>query len=328
MNRATQRRRSRRRKVEMASRIGNKPLAMAGDSRAAVNQAPLNPLEVITLEHAAERSELHFEIATEDDVPVPQEKTNGRGIAEHPQGTSKVQSTPDASESDAKLSGADDTRKPKDRARRGSDNPSAEELLYNAAKEAHSQGETKRAMTIYQELLALKPDHVKARNNLGLLLDHMGDHEKALQQLQLCLEAEPDNPSVLVNRGGVLGALGRFPEAEQDLRRALEHDTNNAEAHFNLGLLMSRRGLWSAALPFLRRSIELDLGRATAYLYLGDALNHVDDLDGALQAYQRSVDLVPNNAKAFYGLGIIYDRLNRPEDAQQMYRRSRDLAGR
>ena len=328
MNRAAQRRRNRRRKVEIASRNGTKPLAVVNDRPAAGNQAPLNPLEVITLEHAAERIELHFEIAAEDEVPVLQEKTNGRGTAERPQGTSKVQGKPDTSGSDGKLSGTDETRKPKDRARSGSDDLSADELLYNAAKEAHSQGETKRAMTIYRELLALHPDHVKARNNLGLLLDHIGDHEEALQQLQLCLEAEPDNPSVLVNRGGVLGALGRFPEAEQDLRRALEHDTTNAEAHFNLGLLMSRRGLWSAALPFLRRSIELDLGRASAYLHLGDALNHVDDLEGALQAYQRSVDLVPNNAKAFYGLGIIYDRLNRPEDAQQMYRRSRELAGR
>ncbi len=89
------------------------------------------------------------------------------------------------------------------------DGPSAEDLLYNAAREAHAQGETKRAIAIYRELLGLEPNHVRARNNLGLLLDQTGDHEDALHELQRCLNAEPNNPQVLVNRGGVLGALGR-----------------------------------------------------------------------------------------------------------------------
>ncbi len=206
--------------------------------------------------------------------------------------------------------------------------PSAEELLYNAAREAEAQGEGHRAMTIYYELLELKPGHVPARNNLALLLDHNGDHEAALRELQLCLTHEPNNPRVLVNRGAVLGAMVRYADAESDLRLALEVDASNAEAHFNLGLLMSRKGLWAEALPYLRRSIELDGSQAVAYYYLGEALNHVDDLKGALQAYHRAIELGPTNAKAYYGLGIIYDRLNRPEEAAHMYRRSREIAQR
>ncbi len=321
MNRTTHRRRNRRRKVvEKAGRTGHESSASA--TKAGPHGAEPTPklIEVIAREDAAGKIELPFEIASEDDVLVAEEKTNGNGTADP---AHHAADTPDQTARRGTAGRGGNTPP-----RKLGDEPTAEELLYNAAKEAHSQGEVRRAMAIYRELLALNPGHVKARNNLGLLLDHTGDSEEALQQLQLCLNAEPDNPQVLVNRGGVLGTLGRFAEAEDDLRRALELDATNAEAHFNLGLLMSRRGLWRDALPHLRRSIELDLGRATAYLHLGDALNHVDDLDGALQAYQRSVELVPNNAKAFYGLGIIYDRLNRPEDARQMYRRSRELAGR
>jgi tetratricopeptide (TPR) repeat protein len=206
--------------------------------------------------------------------------------------------------------------------------PSAEDLLYNAAREAEAQGEGRRAVSIYRELLEMKPGHVPARNNLALLLDQSGDHEAALRELQLCLTHEPNNPRVLVNRGAVLGAMVRYADAEADLRRALEVDTSNAEAHFNLGLLMSRKGLWAEALPYLRRSIELEGTQPVAYYYLGEALNHVDDLKGAMQAYQRAIDLGPTNAKAYYGLGIIYDRLNRPEEAAHMYRRSREIAQR
>ena len=316
MNHITHRRRNRRRKVfEKAGRTGQESSVTATTAGPHGAEPALKLIEVIAREDAAGRIELPFEIASEDDVSVAEEKTNGNGMADP---AHDAANTPDQAAG----------RRGNTRRRDLGDEPTAEELLYNAAKEAHSQGEVRRAMAIYRELLALNPGHVKARNNLGLLLDQTGDSEEALQQLQLCLNAEPDNAQVLVNRGGVLGTLGRFAEAEDDLRRALEQDATNAEAHFNLGLLMSRRGLWRDSLPHLRRSIELDLGRATAFLHLGDALNHVDDLDGALQAYQRSVELVPNNAKAFYGLGIIYDRLNRPEDARQMYRRSRELAGR
>ncbi len=205
--------------------------------------------------------------------------------------------------------------------------PSAEDLLFNAAREAAQNREARRAVSIYRELLAVNPEHLSSRINLALLLEQMGALDEALTELGRCRQIEADDPSILVTRGAVLGGHGRYNEAEQDLRRALELEPTNVEAHFNLGLLKSRRGLWSDALPFLRRSVELDPSRAEAYLYLGDALNHVDDLHGALQAYHRSVELGPNNGRAFYGLGMVYDRLNQPQEAAKMYRRSRELKG-
>ncbi len=312
MKRTAHRRRYRRRKAaEQANRTSHP---------AGVVEMPTEPAEDpivgITPEQHREKIHLPFEIAQDNEVLVASEEPNGD--APQPTARDVPEDHDDAAESDHASN--EEERAPKE--------PSAEDLLYNAAREAHAQGEHRRAIAIYRELLSIVPIHVKARNNLALLLDQNGEHEEALHELKLCLNAEPTNQQVLVNRGGVLGSLGRYAEAEADLRRALELDTSNAEAYFNLGLLMSRRGLWGEALPHLRRSIELDSSRATAYTYLGDALNHVDDLDGALEAYQRSVELVPNNGKAFYGLGIIYDRLNRPEEAQQMYRRSRDLAAR
>lgn len=205
--------------------------------------------------------------------------------------------------------------------------PAHDEVLYRAARQAVLDGEKSRARGIYRELLSRNPGHVRARNNLALLLEESGDHDAALEELDRCLLTDPDNTHVLVNRGAVLGSLGRFGEAERDLRRVLRIEPSSAEAHFNLGLVISKKGLWGDAVPYLRRAIELDSSRAAAHLYLGEALNHVDDLDGALRSYQRAVELRPNNAKALYGLGIVLDRLNRPDEAAQMYRRSRELQG-
>lgn len=206
--------------------------------------------------------------------------------------------------------------------------PPSAELLYGAAREAAARGDVTRAIGIYRELITDEPTHLKARNNVAILLDEQGDHAAALRELDRCLQLAPGNAQVLVNRGAVLGSLARFAEAESDLREVLVEDPANAEAHFNLGIVMSRRGLWRDAIPHLRRAIELDASRAAAYFHLGEALNRTDDLDGALQAYQRSAELRPDNPRSLRGLGIVLDRLNRPTEAAQMYRRSRELATR
>lgn len=206
--------------------------------------------------------------------------------------------------------------------------PDPIEIRYGEAHEAAQAGRTEDAKRLYRELLALHPTHVRARNNLALILDAEGNHEGALAELDRALDIESENGTLLVNRGALLGAMGRYAAAERDLKKVLRVEPSHAEALFNLGVVMTKKGLWSEAVPHLKRAVELEPLRAAAHYYLGEALNHVDDLAGALAAYQRSTELQPSNPRALYGLGIIYDRLARPDDAAQMYRRSREVGRR
>jgi tetratricopeptide (TPR) repeat protein len=206
--------------------------------------------------------------------------------------------------------------------------PDPSELLYASARAAAHEGHPDAAKALYRELLSRYPRHLRARNNLALLLDASGDHAGALAELDRALEMDAEHTTLLTNRGALLGALGRYAAAERDLRRVLRVEPSNVEALFNLGVVMSKKGLWSEAVPHLRRVTELDPDRGPAFYYLGEALNHVDDLQGALAAYQRAAELQPTNARALYGLGIIYDRLARPDDAALMYRKSREVARR
>ena len=204
--------------------------------------------------------------------------------------------------------------------------PDPAELMCADARAAAEEGRTTDALRLYRELLAQYPGHLRARNNLALLLDASGDHPGALAELDRALELDPEHTTLLTNRGALLGALGRYAAAERDLRRVLRVEPANVEALFNLGVVMTKKGLWGEAVPHLRHVTELAADRAPAYYYLGEALNHVDDLLGALAAYQRATELQPGNARALYGLGIIYDRLARPDDAALMYRKSREVA--
>ena len=206
--------------------------------------------------------------------------------------------------------------------------PDPIEIRYGEAHEAAEAGRTEDAKRLYRELLALHPTHVRARNNLALILDAEGNHEGALAELDRALDIESENGTLLVNRGALLGAMGRYAAAERDLKKVLRVEPSHAEALFNLGVVMTKKGLWTEAVPHLKRAVELEPQRAAAHYYLGEALNHVDDLAGALAAYQRATELQPSNPRALYGLGIIYDRLARPDDAALMYRRSREVGRR
>lgn len=203
--------------------------------------------------------------------------------------------------------------------------PTAQELLFNAARHAGASGELERSVAIYRELLEINTSFLVARREMAIRLHQLRKTQEALEQFEICLIEHPDDVTTLIQRAEILGSMRMFQAAEGDLHRALAGDPTNVSCHQQLGILMTRRGLWSEALPFLRRAIELDPGSAAAYRHLGDAMNQVDDLSGALQAYGRSVELQPNDAKAYRGLGVIRDRLGQPTEAAAMYRRSREL---
>ncbi len=192
MKRTARRRRYRRRKAAEHANRTSHPAAVAEPSFAPSEPAE-EPIVGIRPDQHSEKIDLPFEIAQDNEDLVASEEPSG----DAPQPTAREDHDDTADDRHASI---EEERVPKE--------PSAEDLLYNAAREAHTQGEHRRAIAIYRELLSIVPTHVRARNNLALLLDQNGEHEEALHELKLCLNAEHTTPQVLVNRGGVLGSLG------------------------------------------------------------------------------------------------------------------------
>ena len=78
--------------------------------------------------------------------------------------------------------------------------------LYTRARAHSDAGEDTAAVTTYRQLLKIDPRHVRARNNLALLLERRGNVQGALEELEQAIAAEPDNVSLLLNRAAVLSA--------------------------------------------------------------------------------------------------------------------------
>jgi Flp pilus assembly protein TadD len=194
------------------------------------------------------------------------------------------------------------------------------------AKARAKEGRLEEAEELYRELVEEQPTNVRALNNLGVLLDEMGDPEGAVAQLRAAKGIDPRNPEVLGNLGAALGALGRYAEAEEELRVAYRADPSNLQIRANLGILLFRRGLYEQAVSELEMVCSAEPDHGHAFFYKGEALNRLGRVDEAIEALERVTELVPENPKAYYTLGVLFDKKNLPQKAAAMYRKARKLA--
>ena len=194
------------------------------------------------------------------------------------------------------------------------------------AKERARDGRLEEAEELYRELVEEDPTNIRALNNLGVLLDEMGDPEGAVAQLRMARRVDPQNLEVLGNLGAALGALGRYGEAEKELRLAFRTDPTNLEIRANLGILLFRRGLYDQAVDELKVVCDSKPDDSLAYFYMGESLNRLGKVDEAVEALKRVTELMPGNPKAYYTLGVLYDKKNIPDKAAAMYQKARKLS--
>jgi Flp pilus assembly protein TadD len=194
------------------------------------------------------------------------------------------------------------------------------------AKERAGEGRLKEAEELYRELVEEDPTSVRALNNLGVLLDEMGDPEGAVTQLRAARRIDPRNQEILGNLGAALGALGRYSEAEEALGVAFRLDPTSLEIRTNLGILLFRRGLYERAAAELKVVCAARPDDGLPLFYKGEALNRLGKVEEAIEALERVTELIPGNPRAYYTLGVLFDKKNLPEKAAVMYRKARELA--
>jgi eukaryotic-like serine/threonine-protein kinase len=164
-------------------------------------------------------------------------------------------------------------------------NPGVYVYVANAQVKA---GELDHAETSYRHAIALKPNLVVARINLGY----------------------------------VLNELGRFKEGEQALVEALELDPSNHLAYYNLGLNLQSQGNNARAAEAYRKAVSLKPDHAEAFNNLGNALTALGRAGEALEAFDKALAIRPAYARAHFNRGYLLDQLRRFDEAVESYRQA------
>ncbi|MBT9613609.1 MAG: tetratricopeptide repeat protein [Burkholderiales bacterium] len=155
-------------------------------------------------------------------------------------------------------------------------------------------------------LLERHPDSGLGWKLLGAALGVQG--KDALPALQYAAELSPDDVDAHNNLGNVLQDLGQFEGAVASYRRALALKPDFASAHYNLGIALCAIGRLDEAVASYRRALEIKPDYAEAFSNLGNAQRGLGQLDSALASYRSALAIKPDcqDANRAYLTALLY----------------------
>jgi len=116
------------------------------------------------------------------------------------------------------------------------------------------------AVELYQHAIAIEPDYLKARNNLGTALVRLERDADAISQYEIVLAHDPEKLTTRFNLANALLRSGQLDGAIAHYREVLRLDPADADAYFNLARSQARKGDWHAAEAAYREVLRLNPG--------------------------------------------------------------------
>jgi tetratricopeptide (TPR) repeat protein len=119
-------------------------------------------------------------------------------------------------------------------------------------------GSQLEAISTYQKVLEMEPEHAAAHINLGTLYYNRQDYRMAEQHYRQAIEIDPRYSLAYFDLGNVLDETGRVGEAIQTYKTALQLAPTYADAHYNLALAYEKIKEPRKALVHWRAYVKLD----------------------------------------------------------------------
>jgi len=129
--------------------------------------------------------------------------------------------------------------------------------------------------------------------SFGVLLFGLERYEAAIEKLNQALAVQPDLIDARVQLGRALAALGRNDEALTQFKAALAAAPDHAGAHCHSSLSLEALNQPAEALKHAQRSVEIDSGLAEAQFALGQILVIHGRMDDGRAALRRALQIAP-----------------------------------
>ena len=147
--------------------------------------------------------------------------------------------------------------------------------------------------------IAIRPSHIRARNNLGMLLLNRGNVAAAAEQFQKSLDVYPDYAPAQNNMGLALMASGQYAAAAPYYRRAIELDPDFPQPHANLGLALTHTGQAAEAVAEFESFLRVQPDNAQVLGWLAWVL--ATARDNAVREGRRAVELARRATELSHG---------------------------
>ncbi len=129
-----------------------------------------------------------------------------------------------------------------------------------------AKGELQKALSDYDQALAISPSFVDAYINRGIIYGESSLYGRAIKDFNEALAIDPSSAKAFLNRGAAFMGLGDYARAITDLERATALSPKNAAALYNLGLSYMEVGQREKAMAVMGRAAGLGLNEAREFL--------------------------------------------------------------
>lgn len=113
--------------------------------------------------------------------------------------------------------------------------PNDSEKIFTAGERAYRNGDLTLAISLFDRVLMLDPDHINAYLQRGFSHSMNKEYERAVQDFTAVIARKTDHQWAYISRGSALVRLERHAEALSDFNMVLSLDPRNEEAYNNRG---------------------------------------------------------------------------------------------
>ncbi|MGA7218389.1 MAG: tetratricopeptide repeat protein [Candidatus Sulfotelmatobacter sp.] len=187
------------------------------------------------------------------------------------------------------------------------------------------------AETLLKRAIEIKPDFASAHVSLGMLYVQIAKPDDAIPQFQQALRLDPertDARSSLVNvwRDRAHAVAAQDPEkALALLIQARKADPKDADVQYDFGMVALRMSLLPDAKHAFQQALSLRKDDATALYGLGRTEMALAEYEDAQATFRRYCELRPGDASGHYALGVTLAALQRWGDARSQFERSIEI---
>ena len=103
------------------------------------------------------------------------------------------------------------------------------EELHKESADFVSKSQFNEAIGVFDQILKIDPNNLKALINRSAVLIEIGQNEKAIYDTNRILTIDPNNVKALANKGTALANIGFNYDAIANFEKAIEIDPNNTK---------------------------------------------------------------------------------------------------
>ncbi|WP_321963975.1 tetratricopeptide repeat-containing glycosyltransferase family protein [Paraburkholderia sp. J7] len=170
--------------------------------------------------------------------------------------------------------------------------------LHEIGHAHYRRGDIEAAEAVFRQVLEVEPEWLRAKLDLGCILQKRRSYAEAEVLLRQVLAEDPDAEYAHNALGLALWSTERLEEAETHFREAIRLYPDFYQAQNNLGLLLTVTNNLREAQSAFRRALSIHATSHEIYSNLGSALWQSGEVEAAIRAHRQALALKPDFSEA------------------------------